>query len=461
MRSALIVVFAAAALALVSVDAFVLGRFPVSACSRTLIGACKSPRHFRRFAAAALPSAELETSGKKSGGVVAYLKQRRAAVVEEFKANPWTFISIPLVAAAVGWITNYVGVQMLFYPISWVGIPIVPRLGLIGWQGVVPAKRHEMAGRMVDVTISRLLKVSEVFLQLQPKRLAELLAPTVTASFLNGWMPSFVVRLFLRRTAKDLLLNIEKVVDVKKIVVTGMTTDPTVLGSFFQKVGAKELKFLVDSGFGFGFLLGLIQMVQWMVFPRNWTLVVGGAVVGFITNWIALKWIFEPLLPTKVGPFVLQGMFLKRQVEVSNDFSAYIADNVLTSVNVWRSIFEESKPLQEFRSILHRNVPLPQRMISSIIDACRSQIGRSPLHPVHDYTNLRLNLKATLTERMNKLTPQEFEQVLHPIFQEDELTLILAGAVLGAAAGFLQMLLNIQQERANAKEQQRKRKTAA
>ena len=28
---------------------------------------------------------------------------------------------------------------------------------------------------------------------------------------------------------------------------------------------------------------------------------------------------------------------------------------------------------------------------------------------------------------MNKMTPAEFEQVLHPIFQEDELTLILAG----------------------------------
>jgi hypothetical protein len=36
-----------------------------------------------------------------------------------------------------------------------------------------------------------------------------------------------------------------------------MCTDPTILGSFFQKVGSKELKFLVDSGAGFGFLLGI------------------------------------------------------------------------------------------------------------------------------------------------------------------------------------------------------------
>jgi hypothetical protein len=30
----------------------------------------------------------------------------------------------------------------------------------------------------------------------------------------------------------------------------------------------------------------------------------------------------------------------------------------------------------------------------------------------------------------------EFEKVLHPIFQEDELTLIIVGAVLGGLAGW-------------------------
>ena len=98
--------------------------------------------------------------------------------------------------------------------------------------------------------------------------------------------------------------------DIGSLVVSGMTKDERTLGSFFMKVGAKELKFLIDSGFGFGFLLGILQMFQWMLFPANWTLPVGGAVVGYITNWIALKWIFEPILPTQVGPFLLQGRFV-------------------------------------------------------------------------------------------------------------------------------------------------------
>ncbi|CAN0496326.1 unnamed protein product [Discosporangium mesarthrocarpum] len=41
-----------------------------------------------------------------------------------------------------------------------------------------------------------------------------------------------------------------------------------------------------------------------------------------------------------------------------------------------------------------------------------------------------------------QMSSRNFEGVLHPIFQEDEFTLIVAGGVLGALAGFAQMLLS-------------------
>lgn len=66
-----------------------------------------------------------------------------------------------------------------------------------------------------------------------------------------------------------------------------------------------ELDFLVNSGLGFGFLLGIGQMIQHMLFPKNWMLPIGGAIVGFLTNWIALKFIFFPVNPVFVGPFKL------------------------------------------------------------------------------------------------------------------------------------------------------------
>lgn len=57
-------------------------------------------------------------------------------------------------------------------------------------------------------------------------------------------------------------------------------------------------------------------MFVWLLYDKPWTLPAGGAVVGYITNWLAIKLIFEPVDPVRIGPFVLQGLFLKRQDEV-------------------------------------------------------------------------------------------------------------------------------------------------
>lgn len=77
-------------------------------------------------------------------------------------------------------------------------------------------------------------------------------------------------------------------------------------------------------------------MTQLMLFPANWTLPVSGAVVGFMTNWIALQLIFKPIEPmpftfNEETLFTIQGFCLARQKEVSVTFSEYIASNVLTS----------------------------------------------------------------------------------------------------------------------------------
>jgi len=57
---------------------------------------------------------------------------------QRFKANPREHLMIPLVAALVGWFTNWLAVEMIFFPLSWWGIPILRwpgnPFGLLGWQ---------------------------------------------------------------------------------------------------------------------------------------------------------------------------------------------------------------------------------------------------------------------------------------------------------------------------------------
>jgi hypothetical protein len=66
------------------------------------------------------------------------LPQCISTAIQKFKSRPSAYLLIPVIAAFVGWFTNYLAVQMIFYPIEFRGIPIWRKnelpLGLIGWQ---------------------------------------------------------------------------------------------------------------------------------------------------------------------------------------------------------------------------------------------------------------------------------------------------------------------------------------
>ena len=60
-----------------------------------------------------------------------------------------------------------------------------------------------------------------------------------------------------------------------------------------------------------------------------------GLVVGCATNYLALKIIFEPIEPINIcGICTLQGLFLKRQKEISAVYGKITATEVLSARNI-------------------------------------------------------------------------------------------------------------------------------
>ncbi|MFD1051098.1 DUF445 domain-containing protein, partial [Kibdelosporangium lantanae] len=60
---------------------------------------------------------------------------------------------------------------------------------------------------------------------------------------------------------------------------------------------------------------------------------------------------------------------------------------------------------------------------------------------IEDYAEEAMDIRNTLVQKMRELTPEEFEELIRPAFQQDEWILITVGAVLGFAVGELQVLL--------------------
>src|SRR5690554_22706 len=89
-------------------------------------------------------------------------------------ATLWQYLSIPVVAAFIGWSTNWLAVKMTFYPLNFIGIP-----PYLGWQGIIPSKARKMAAISVDSTISKIGTVREVFEQIDPTVLGTYIIKTV------------------------------------------------------------------------------------------------------------------------------------------------------------------------------------------------------------------------------------------------------------------------------------------
>lgn len=207
-----------------------------------------------------------------------------------------------------------------------------------------------------------------------------------------------------------------------------------------------SLRFVIYLSIG----IGLIQMAVALFYDNPWTLSIGGLIVGLATNWLALKWIFEPVNPTKFGPFILQGQFLRRQKEVAKEFSKFFANRILTSHQVWNSILTDPTTSPSFYALFAKHFIKFANLVTGCLRinvepeviqmATKRAMGKLPEHiPVlHSYIDSTMGLENTLRVKMEQMTSSQFERVLHPIFEEDETTLILAGAVLGFAAGLIQ-----------------------
>jgi uncharacterized membrane protein YheB (UPF0754 family) len=251
--------------------------------------------------------------------------------------------------------------------------------------------------------------------------------------------------------------------DVKTQVVGAMTRDKGIIVELFQRCGREEFIFIRRSGLYFGFLFGIVQMFQWLLWDPWWSLAVGGAAVGYATNWLALTLMFSPVNPVRL-PFglTLHGAFLRRQHEVSGEFAELLRRRVLTAELIWKEILTSPGTRDVFRDILRRKtmdqmekarafdpaIGLAAAVVGSkswnaVVDAVATRVEADlPKHLplVYAYSDERLDLEKTLREKMRGLSGEEFEGVLHPVFQEDELTLILVGAFLGLLAGFAQAI---------------------
>ncbi len=387
------------------------------------------------------------------------------------------FLIIPVISAIVGWMTNVLAVKMMFAPIDFVGV------WKIGWQGIVPANAARMAAKSTEVITTQLINLRQLLADFDAKTFADdklgavidetveqvidetaaKYAPEMWASaneVAKGHIRS-MIRADIEKVIGDILTDmsgsIREVLKLRKVAVEAAERDRALIGQLFQQVGDREFRFIKYSGAYFGLPFGIIQLITFMFYDRWWILPLFGFFVGYATNFLAIKMIFKPRVPVKVGPLTIHGLFHKRQEPVARAFSELVATRVLNAENMVRQMTTGESGERLFAMVGKHLDALIERyqknpMIAGMIPADKWDEARTELHArireelpkpgglLRIFTGEAVDISQELSERMVALDAERFEGILRPAFQQDEWKLIIAGGVLGLAAGLLQAL---------------------
>jgi uncharacterized membrane protein YheB (UPF0754 family) len=342
-----------------------------------------------------------------------------------------------------------------------------------------------MADTLTELMMSRLLTTKELFERLDPKDLTtqlqepmrrtvdgltrEIMAqhqPLVWESMPEVarkaviWSVQRQAPKMVERLVEDLKRDPDSVIDLRAVAVEALIRDRALLVRLIRQLGTNEFMFMIRVGAPFGFVLGCLQAGVWALTHNVWIVPVSGGLVGLTSDWAALQLIFRPIRPKRILGFTFQGIFHRRRVQVIEDYSRMLAEEILTPSNLIDAMLTgpQADKLfalveREVDSAVNSQVGLAKPLMVLAVGGRQYQdlrasivasaVGRmrESLDEVGAYAAQALDLGGVITSKMNLMTDEEYEGLLRPAFKNDEWKVILVGGVLGFLIGELQVHL--------------------
>jgi uncharacterized membrane protein YheB (UPF0754 family) len=225
-------------------------------------------------------------------------------------------------------------------------------------------------------------------------------------------------------------------------------------------MGRRELKFIQNFGFAFGFVLGIPVAVLTHFVPFWWLLPLLGVLIGYATNWVALWMIYEPAEWEKFGPIRWKGLFVRRQPEVSEVYATIVADEILTLSEFGKELLHGQQSDRTRALIESAMLPAIDRSVGPLRPAVRVAVGHreydeirhafasepidrlmGPLTDPEFSRTQSATMRKLIAERMREMAPADFAEMLRTATREDEWLLLLHGAVLGFAGGLVHLAI--------------------
>lgn len=181
--------------------------------------------------------------------------------------------------------------------------------------------------------------------------------------------------------------------------------------------------------------------------------------IGWITNYIAIKMLFHPRRPIKLGPFTLQGILPRRQADIAVQLGRIVANDLLSSEDLVerltndrsRDVYREFVDAEAEKFMvekLYPSIPLARfflgaktvaKLKSSLVDELMAKLP-AMIARLTDPETGSLDIQHMVEVQVRAFSTDRLEKMLHEILAKEFRFIEILGAVLGFLIGCAQMV---------------------
>ena len=185
-----------------------------------------------------------------------------------------------------------------------------------------------------------------------------------------------------------------------------------------------------------------------------------GALIGWVTNYVAVKMLFHPKTPVRVLGIPVQGVFPKRQLAFAKKLGTLVASQLLSNEDVTSSL-KHAAAAPEVREVIGQHVEkaineqLPQAFPMLAAMLTPELVSRVKGVILKDVDTLIIELTSHLSGKLNEVldieqlverkvaafSSDKLEEVLLSIMRREFRFIELVGGILGFMIGVVQLLL--------------------
>lgn len=186
-----------------------------------------------------------------------------------------------------------------------------------------------------------------------------------------------------------------------------------------------------------------------------------GAVIGWFTNYVAVKMLFRPYEPIRVFGYKLQGVIPKRRYEIAKSIAKTIENELLNAKDFsnilegmeWKEGIErvvDEIVEHRFKATKIKSLPVIGLVSENILYHVKYYITKEVLKHIDEkkgeiVNNFqeKIDIKNMLVSRIDNLDLEQFEALLVRFISKELRHIERLGGVLGFLIGCVQVVINL------------------